>query len=179
MTEDPGPARADTSDWTWVLARPCPQCGFAAAAVGATDLPFVVTDAGQRFAAVLDRADVRRRPDPEVWSPLEYVCHVRDVCHVMTGRVEQILAGGGATVQFSSWGQNAASVAEQYWRTDVAGLRAEVSSAFDEAATAFSRPRPEQWGWEGVRGDGARFTALSLGRYLAHELHHHLWDVSG
>src|SRR6478752_1853533 len=29
---DPGPSTPDDADWTWVLTRPCPDCGFAAAA---------------------------------------------------------------------------------------------------------------------------------------------------
>ena len=46
----------DTKDWTWVLERPCPECGFEAAAHDVSDLPgaprghgvLVVAGAGPR-----------------------------------------------------------------------------------------------------------------------------------
>jgi len=28
----------DTKDWTWVLERPCPECGFDATAIAVTEL---------------------------------------------------------------------------------------------------------------------------------------------
>ena len=37
------------------------------------------------WTAVLQRESARQRPAPTVWSPLEYACHVRDVCRVFTG----------------------------------------------------------------------------------------------
>lgn len=176
---DPGPARPDTSDWTWVLSRPCLQCGFDAKTVTPDRMPRILAEAAVGFTAALDRADVRERPEPGVWSPLEYDCHVRDVCRVMTGRLEQILTGGGAAVQFASWDQNAASVEEHYWRSNPDVVRAEVADAFLTAGDAFARPTAAQWEWQGERGDGTVFTALTLAQYFAHELHHHLWDIQG
>lgn len=32
------PVDPDTKDWTWVLGRPCPECGFDAAATHHTDV---------------------------------------------------------------------------------------------------------------------------------------------
>ena len=33
------PVPADTKDWTWVMERPCPECGFVAAEVTPDRLP--------------------------------------------------------------------------------------------------------------------------------------------
>ncbi|WP_347354415.1 DinB family protein [Intrasporangium sp.] len=177
---DPGPVTADTADWTWVLARRCPDCGFDPDEVGPPALAQAIRDAGQRYAAVLGRPDVRRRPAAGVWSPLEYCCHVRDVCDLMRGRLEQILAGAGrGTVSFADWDQDAAAVRGRYWRSDPAVVGAELAGASRAAAAAFERPAAGQWDWPGLRSDGFGFTARTLGGYLRHELTHHLWDVRG
>lgn len=186
---DPGPSTPDAGDWTWVLSRPCPDCGFRADDVRPDGIPEIVRDAGQRYAAVLDRADVRVRPAEGVWSPLEYSCHVRDVCDVMRGRLEQILDGGGVggdgghgeteTVRFADWDQDAAAVARAYWASDPATVRDELRQAFERAAAAFDRPRRDEWQWQGLRSNGSLFTAETLGQYFVHDLLHHLWDVQG
>ncbi|MBD3914678.1 hypothetical protein [Nocardioides hwasunensis] len=71
----------DTKDWTWVLERPCPECGFDPAAQGLADLPGLFRDTATTWSEVLARPDAGERPSPEVWSALEYGCHVRDVVH--------------------------------------------------------------------------------------------------
>ncbi|WP_353354742.1 DinB family protein [Intrasporangium sp. DVR] len=176
---DPGPATPDTADWTWVLTRPCPDCGFAPEDVRPDGVSEILIDAGRRWAAVLDRDDVQVRPAPGVWSPLEYACHVRDVCDVMRGRVEQILAGGGETAQFANWDQDATAQEKAYWRADPAEVRRELEVAFAAAAAAFARPTREQWSWPGLRSNGSPFTVETLGRYFVHDILHHLWDVRG
>ena len=107
---DPGPSTPDDSDWTWVLSRPCPDCGFDASALTVDEVPAVLRDAATRYAVRLAAPDVRTRPSTGVWSPLEYSCHVRDVCDVMRGRLEQILDGGGELVQFANWDQDETAV---------------------------------------------------------------------
>ncbi|NUO34867.1 MAG: DinB family protein [Dermatophilaceae bacterium] len=175
---DPGPSTPDVSDWTWVLTRPCPDCGFDAEALDVDDAPALLRDAGQRYAAVLGRDDVRTRPAEGVWSPLEYSCHVRDVCDVMRGRLEQILAGGGELVTFADWDQDATALERQYWRSDPDVVRREVTDAFEAAATAYARPSGAQWEWPALRSNGSRFTARTLTLYFLHDIRHHLWDVT-
>ena len=57
-------------------------------------------------------AEVRRRPEPEVWSALEYGAHVRDVFSVMLGRLELMLDEDDPT--FANWDQDATAEAEHY-----------------------------------------------------------------
>ncbi len=177
---DPGPSTPDTSDWTWVLTRRCPDCGFDPDEISPLAFTEIIRDAKQRYAAVLARADVRSRPSAGVWSPLEYCCHVRDVCDVMRGRLEQILAGGGReTVRFADWDQDAAATLGQYWHSDPHVVQAELVTAFEAAAAAFDRPHGDQWEWPALRSNGSEFTARTLGLYFLHDLIHHLWDVHG
>ena len=181
MTEpfaDPGPSTPDDADWTWVLTRPCPDCGFDAAATRPEDVPAILRDAGRRYAAVLGGDDVRTRPAERVWSPLEYVCHVRDVCDVMRGRLEQILDAAGQPVRFANWDQDATAVEQQYWRSDPEVVEREVTAAFERAATAYALPSGPQWAWPALRSNGSQFTVRTLALYFAHDIRHHLWDVT-
>ena len=63
----------------------CPDCGLDASTNADADLPRALTDVAARWGgtlAIADVADLRRRPAPDVWSPLEYACHTRDVLSV-------------------------------------------------------------------------------------------------
>lgn len=82
----------DTKDWTWVLERPCPECGFESAAREVSDLPDLLGTTTTAWTQVLARRDVADRPRPGVWSPLEYACHVRDVHVLFAERVRLMLA---------------------------------------------------------------------------------------
>ncbi|HET7304042.1 MAG TPA: DinB family protein [Segeticoccus sp.] len=179
LPRDPGPATADSSDWTWVLTRPCPDCGFDASRLRPPEVPGILRDAEPRFGAVLERPDVRERPSAGTWSPLEYCCHVRDVCTVMTGRLEQILAGGGALVRFADWDQDEAERARQYWRAEPEQVGPQLAARLDRAADRYAVPTGGQWAWPALRSNGSRFTAETLAQYFLHEVTHHLWDVRG
>jgi hypothetical protein len=175
---DPGPSTPDDSDWTWVLTRPCPDCGFEAATTEPASVPSILHDARRRYAAALGRDDVRTRPAAGVWSTLEYACHVRDVCDVMTGRLEQILAGGGEVVRFANWDQDETALEKQYWRSDPDVVEREVTVAFERAATAYALPTGAQWDWPALRSNGSEFTTRTLALYFLHDIRHHLWDVN-
>ena len=174
---DPGPSTPDDADWTWVLTRPCPDCGFDAAATRPADVPAILRDAATRYAVRLAEPDARTRPSAGVWSPLEYSCHARAVCDVMRARLEQILDGNGEVVTFANWDQDATAVERQYWRSDPEVVQREVTEAFDAAATAYARPSGTQWEWPALRSNGSEFTARTLSLYLLHDIRHHLWDV--
>ena len=72
----------DDKDWTWVLRRPCPQCGFDTRLPAREQIAGIITanaTSWQRLLSERTAVELRRRPDPSTWSPLEYACHVRDV----------------------------------------------------------------------------------------------------
>ena len=175
---DPGPSSPDESDWTWVLTRPCGDCGFDPDGIRSDGVPGMLRDAAGRFATVLVRSDASARPRAGVWSPLEYVCHVGDVCDVMRGRLEQIVAGEGRLVRFPDWNQDEAAIAAEYWRAEPAQVGERIATAFELAAQAYAAPTQDQWSWPAERSNGSAFTAASLARYFVHDIHHHLWDVS-
>jgi hypothetical protein len=173
----PAAPEPDEKDWTWTLERRCPECGFEAAALEPVAIPALIRDAASRWPDVLARPDARRRPAPTTWSPLEYACHVRDVHRLFEHRLAFMLAEENP--RFPNWDQDETAVAERYWEQDPAVVARELTTSGEELAEAYSRVGGEDWARTGVRSNGSVFTVESLGRYLLHDLFHHVWDVRG
>lgn len=166
---------ADTKDWTWTVHRVCPECGFDAGAVPAGEIADRVLALTAPWQEVLRRPGVRVRPAPQVWSPLEYGAHIRDVCRVFDGRVRQLLADDPA--RFANWDQDATAEESRYAEQDPALVADELQAAAATLAASY-RGVPEQaWQRKGLRSNGSEFTMLTLGQYLLHDLAHHLVDV--
>jgi hypothetical protein len=173
----PETPQPDTKDWTWTLLRPCPECGFAAAAVEPVAIPALVRDAVSRWPDVLARPDAAVRPAPTTWSALEYGCHVRDVCRIFTTRLQLMLDEDDP--RFDNWDQDETALADRYDRQDPATVSAELAEAGEALAVAYTRVGPDDWARTGRRSNGSAFTVETLGQYALHDLFHHVWDVRG
>jgi hypothetical protein len=167
----------DTKDWTWVLQRPCPECGLDTRQLRREDIPDMIRETADRLATELAGPDVRQRPAPDVWSPLEYACHVRDVFRLYDERLQRMLAEDDPL--YPNWDQDATAVAERYGEQDPAGVAAELREAGQSLAGRFEQVTGDQWQRTGTRSDGARFTVETFARYLIHDPIHHLYDVTG
>jgi hypothetical protein len=167
----------DTKDWTWVLERPCPECGFVAGGVDFDDIPRILRDNASHWPRVLARADARSRPNEETWSPLEYAAHVRDVYRIFTLRLSLMLDQDEPL--FPNWDQDETAVTERYFEQDPDAVAEELVSAASDAADAFAAVPVEARQRRGRRSDGAEFTVTTLGRYFVHDPVHHLHDVGG
>ena len=166
----------DTKDWTWVLGQPCPECGFDPAAQGLADLPRLVHDTAMTWSEVLARGDAGERPAPDVWSPLEYGCHVRDV-HVLFGqRLRAMLDEDEPT--FANWDQDATAVESDYGSQDAATVAVELIEAAGTVAGIYATVTDATKDRPGVRSNGDRFTVETLGSYHLHDVVHHLHDVA-
>ncbi|MFJ8475434.1 DinB family protein [Kitasatospora sp. NPDC094011] len=169
----------DTKDWTWVLERPCPDCGLDTPNVVVTDVAGLVRANARSWQVVLagDGEGLCRRPRPEVWSDLEYACHVRDVFRLFLVRLGLMLDQDG--VLFPNWDQDETAAAGRYREQRPQVVAGELVAAAEALAAAFDAVSGEQWQRTGVRSDGARFTVGSFARYLVHDPVHHLFDVTG
>jgi hypothetical protein len=165
----------DTKDWTWVLERPCPECGFVADALARADIAPRTREVADAFVGFLAADDVRERPSPDTWSTLEYGCHIRDVCRVMHGRLELMLATDGA--RFENWDQDRTAVEDRYEAQDPAVVAGEVRDWGERLAEGFASVPDDRWGNRGLRSNGSEFTVETLGRYAVHDLVHHVWDI--
>src|ERR1700712_2958239 len=94
----------DTKDWTWVLERQCPECGFEASALTRERIGAALRRANDRLIALVrESPDAARRPDADVWSALEYGCHVRDVHRIYLRRLQLML--GQDAPHLENWDQ--------------------------------------------------------------------------
>lgn len=168
----------DTKDWTWVLDRRCAECGFDAAALDSRDVADVLrTNARSWRYAFAAIEDPTRRPSEDVWSPLEYACHVRDVFQLYQERLALMLAEDHPT--FPNWDQDATAVDDRYNEQDPLTVVDELEAAGEQLADSFGRITDDEWSRPGTRSDGARFTVDTFARYMVHDPVHHLHDIGG
>src|SRR2546421_10999686 len=105
----------DTKNWTWVLERPCPECGFAAGEIAPEDVPGLLranAEAWRALFAAGSAEELRTRPNPAKWSPLEYACHVRDCNNVYLHRVDLMLEHDDP--QYPNWDQDQSAIDDKY-----------------------------------------------------------------
>jgi DinB superfamily len=167
----------DAKDWTWVLERRCPECGFDAAAIEREQVGSMILANAASWQRVLRGTAVAQRPSAAVWSPLEYACHVRDVFRIYDERLARMLTEDDP--QYANWDQDATAVADRYGDQQPASVADELVAAAAALANRFDGVAGDQWRRAGTRSDGAHFTVESFARYLIHDPIHHLWDVEG
>jgi hypothetical protein len=158
----------------------CAECGFR---YDLADAPTAATDirrlAGE-VATVLKTPvyELVRRREPEVWSPLEYGCHLRDVLLVQRERVLQarrdngfvcVTMGRDIRVEHEGYAdQKPADVARQL--VDAAMLFGNVLDRLGEDwenEMVYSWPEPHR--------ASLRWVAV----HTVHEARHHLRDIRG
>lgn len=168
----------DTKDWTWTLTRRCEQCGLAAGEVPVEEVPERAFVAGEEWVAILRSSPaVAARPEPSVWSPLEYGAHVRDVYRLFDARIALMLTEDDPI--FANWDQDETAIAERYAEADPEEVADELEAAALAFVTRLRSLQPEQLERRGRRSDGSEFTVATLSRYFLHDVIHHLWDVTG
>jgi hypothetical protein len=171
------PIVADTKNWTWVIERPCPECGFDAANYADADIAPAILDNAGSWPSVLAQPSVRVRPNDSTWSPLEYAAHVRDVLSVYRERLRLMVETDDPL--YPNWDQDETAVAERYNEQDPAVVGTRLVANASDLAAAFDALAPDQWLRVGRRSDGASFTVSGMAKYMTHDLVHHRWDVNG
>lgn len=167
----------DTSDWTWVLQRPCVECGLIAGEVAFEDLPGLIRANAAAWLPVLARGDAAVRPNDHTWSPLEYAAHVRDCCRLFNERLHRILLEEDP--QLANWDQDATAIVDRYDQQNPQVVGDELNVAAAAIADTFASVPVGSRGRTARRSDGATFTVATLGPYFLHDIVHHLHDVAG
>ena len=176
MTGPGGAIVPDDKDWTWVLERPCPECGFDTRALDVTAVGDLIRANASAWQRVLAAPDAGHRPSPDRWSPLEYACHVRDVFRLFDERLELMLTEDGP--HYANWDQDATAIEDDYASQSPVAVAVELTRAGSALADRFDAVEGDQWQRTGYRSDGAAFTVDTFARYFIHDPVHHLWDVS-
>jgi DinB superfamily len=167
----------DTKDWTWVLDRPCPECGFDASTCQASAVAGLARANAAEWMHLLGAGMVRAgRPEPTTWSSLEYACHVRDVYVRYAHRIALMVAE--LDPLYPNWDQDASAEADLYDDQDAATVVTELGRAANALTAQLDSLTPGQWERPGRRSDGASFTVATLARYMIHDPIHHVWDVT-
>lgn len=170
------PIEPDTKDWTWVLERVCPECGFDVREFPRQDVASMIRANAAEWQTVLQHPRVGQRPTENTWSALEYACHVRDVFRLFDERLSMMLSEDEPI--YPNWDQDETAVTERYQEQDPQVVATELAAAGEQLAGRFDNVAHDQWTRSGNRSDGASFTIESFARYLIHDPVHHLHDVA-
>ncbi len=128
---------------------------------------------------MLDGSDavVRARPEPAVWSPLEYGCHLRDILLVQRERV--LAARRTLRPSCEPMGRDERVEHDGYAQQDTADVARQLTMAAQLFANVLDRLGVDDWD-RSVVYNYPRRTERSL-RWVAvhtvHELRHHLLDI--
>ncbi len=160
-------------------ADACPQCGFSYSVGRAEITPWLRSDA-RAFVARLrtfDDTAVRTRPKPDVWSPLEYACHVRDMLRVQTERV--VLVQHEIDPAFVPMRRDERVAGDRYNEQDPDAVADAVIAAADTLADTLDALDDAGWNRTGVYNypERALRTVEWIGVHTNHELLHHRGDL--
>ena len=157
----------------------CEACGFDGSAYDDASLIATLRDLGPRWRTLLSDAGsaLRVRPEPAVWSAIEYAAHSRDVTALHCFGVEEALAHDEPVYPEIDGGNLIETASAGYIDEDpdavVSALDAETRRLAQLAADA------PAGAWE--RGLTVGENRMTIRRLLEHALHdssHHLDDVT-
>jgi hypothetical protein len=171
----PEPIEPDTKDWTWVLDRPCQECGFDATPLHHTEVADRIRSDAAEWVPRLHEPGVNVRRQPTVWSTLEYGCHIRDVHRIFNHRVQLMLTADEP--QFPNWDQDETARADDYASQDPAAVATELFDAASIVADTYANVPADAWTRRGLRSNGSEFTIATISIYHLHDIVHHAYDV--
>ena len=134
----------DNKDWTWVLDRPCADCGFEAGAMALEQVRPLLTAAVASLLGALAAPNASTRPFPTTWSPLEYACHVR---RYKVGELREKVERAGFEVRLET------SFVSLLLPAMLASRRSRrTGQQADDAMSELRLPRPLDWALACVMG---------------------------
>jgi hypothetical protein len=156
----------------------CERCGLAYPSLDVDTSLGLVAGSTATLAALLlsvEEPALRRRPAPQVWSGVEYACHVRDVLLTYAVRVHRGVVEDRPALD-PMYGE---------WRAERFGYAAmpldvllvELAAAATGFAAEVGTVPDDAWDRTVVRRPTEVRTVRWLVRQAAHECVHHLADV--
>lgn len=156
----------------------CAACGFDGAAYDATELLDVMRDLGRRWSSLLAGAgeELRLRPEPGVWSAIEYAAHSRDVTALHVFGVEQALSGTEPVFAPIDGDDLIATAAAAYGGAEAEGTVAAIGAEANRLAQLAEDAGDGAWS-RGLTIGGERSDVRRLLEHALHDSLHHLADV--
>lgn len=157
----------------------CDECGFEYDLTTATDAGGEILHDASALADLIRGNDrsIRTRPAAEVWSPLEYACHVRDVLLVQRERL--LDARRTERPSFPPMGRDERVDHDGYAEQDPAAVARQLTDAAAMCVNVLDRLGPADWDRTMIY-NFPRPTERSLRWVAVHTLHearHHLLDA--
>lgn len=165
--------------WAITTIGACEECGYDPSSVTVGD----VADRLRRMVTHYEdiQAKVKARPDlartrvmAGVWSPLEYLTHVRDVFNLFERRARCILAVPEPQLEVVDHDDLVRKGA--YNSLDPDAVIEEVAAAAEALASTLQTVQPDQWGLRGLRAGEPR-TITDIALRAVHEGEHHFMDI--
>jgi hypothetical protein len=157
----------------------CDECGFVYESVGSDEVADLLRGFGPKFADRLSAPpeQLYTRPEPEVWSAVEYGCHVRDLFLIQRERLFVALVED--TPNFAPMYRDSRVELARYNSISVAQLIEELAVASRLVADTFAALEPDQWSRLCIYNFPAptERSMVWLGQHTIHEGTHHLMDV--
>jgi S-DNA-T family DNA segregation ATPase FtsK/SpoIIIE len=154
----------------------CPECGLDYGTLTAEALPVRAAPLPDRWRAAL--ADVedgrlRRRPAPEVWSPIEYAAHTRDVVGELTQTLRAMTRDSPMPAPSDP---DEVVLERRYAEADLTAVLDGLQAENDGFLTFLGGLTPAQASLEHEFPWGTR-DVLTIAGNAVHEQTHHLLDV--
>lgn len=165
-------------EWTRSQFERCPDCGWDPRGIADDELAAAVVHACEEWPGLLTAtadARLRHRPDPSVWSALEYACHVRDLIEVFRVRIERMRLESDAELGW--WDHEASVQGENYAGQDPDRVGRDIVTNGRVLAGTLEDLRPDGWDRSAVRRPGEAFTIRGSARFVVHEIVHHHRDA--
>jgi hypothetical protein len=161
------------------MSAPCAECGLDIELLTIDDAADIIGACGPQFRAVFaaaqgDRERVRAKTDPDVWSSLEYVVHVRDSVRYHGALTNRALKEDRP--EFAVPDPDAIAQNQGYNDADLD----EVLDSLEQQTTRLAarvRSLDENDLDRVVLRAGDEISLRFMIRNAAHECHHHLQDV--
>jgi hypothetical protein len=141
----------------------------------ATDVVQTIPTAVRDAALAVPDPARRQRPDPQVWSVTEYVCHLRDVYATYTIRLHRVRTEHQPVLEPMLNDLRARRF--RYNERDIGPALDELAANVAGFCEEIARVGPEDWDRAATRMPGERRSARWLVRQAMHEGVHHLADI--
>jgi hypothetical protein len=156
----------------------CVECGLAYSTLMIETARAIIGSLPDAVDAVAGHAasqDLRRRPQPERWSALEYIVHLRDVCVTYTIRLHRARTEDQPVLEPMLNDLRARRF--RYNDRSFEGVRDELAACAAGLGEEIERLTPPDCERTVTRLAGEHRTARWLVRQAAHEVTHHLEDI--
>lgn len=155
----------------------CAECGFDATLLTTADAITALRSLGRRWREAFEDREpeiLRRRPDPDTWSPLEYAAHTRDVLGVFGAGLNQIL--DDTRPVFPAVDPDPPGTDHGYNELDPGRVLDSLERRANAMAQRASKALPEHFHRTATLG-GETTDAGWVLKHVVHDATHHLKDV--